>query len=103
VKTTLEIADATLHQAKIAAAQQGITLKELFNQALEEKLQRPTQAGRKAKPAWLKLEGAFGKTAAARAETRRIQEAIDAEFERIELEDLTQCSSSPPIWFACFE
>lgn len=87
MKTTLEIADMTLQQAKIRAAQEGITLKELFNAALEEKLQRPKSTGNKGEPAWLKLEGAFGKTAADRAETRRIQEAIDAEFERIDPED----------------
>jgi hypothetical protein len=86
VKTTLEIEDRTLRQAKIVAAQQGMTLKELFNQALEEKLQKPKATG-KEKPAWLKLEGAFGKSAADRAETRRIQETIDAEFERIDPED----------------
>jgi hypothetical protein len=87
VKTTLEIADATLRKARISAAQQGITLKELFNQALEEKLDRPKSNGNKTKPAWLKLEGAFGKTSADRAETRRIQQAIDAEFERIDPEN----------------
>ena len=78
MKTPLEIADATLQKTKIAAAQQGITLKELFNQALQEELQRPVSSRAKGKPAWLKLEGAFGKTRADRAETRRIQEAIDA-------------------------
>ena len=87
MKTTLEIADPTLQKAKITAAERGITLKELFTQALEEKLRRPKTAGRKTEPAWLKLEGAFGKTAAARAETRRIQKEIDTEFEPIDLED----------------
>ena len=87
MKTTLEIEDETLREAKIIAAQQGMTLKELFNQALAEKLQKPKAPGKKGKPAWLKLEGAFGKTAADRAETRRVQQAIDAEFERIEPED----------------
>jgi hypothetical protein len=87
MKTTLEIDDATLRQAKIVAAQNGITLKQLFNQALEEKLKKPKAAASKTPPAWLKLAGAFGKTAADRAETRRIQADIDAEFEKIEPED----------------
>jgi hypothetical protein len=87
LKTTLEIADATLQKARITAAQQGVTLKEPFNQALEEKLDRRKSNASKTRPAWLKLEGAFGKTPADRAETRRIQEAIDAEFERIDPED----------------
>ena len=87
MKTTLEISDQTLRQAKIVAAQNGMTLRELFNQALEEKLQKPLRAGGQSKPNWLKLAGAFGKTAADRAETRRIQETIDSEFERVEPED----------------
>lgn len=87
MKTTLEIADATLQKAKIRAAQEGITLKELFNQALEEKLQAEKRSGRNTAPAWMKLAGAFGKTSADRAETRRIQKAIDEEFERIDPED----------------
>jgi hypothetical protein len=87
MKTTLEIADATLQKAKIRAAQEGITLKELFNQALEEKLDATKPAARNTVPAWLKLAGAFGKNRADRAETRRIQKTIDAEFERIDPED----------------
>lgn len=86
MKTTLEIEGATLRKAKISAAQQGITLKELFNEALEEKLQKPNSAGSK-KPEWLKLEGAFGKTAADRAETPRIQKVIEAEFEGMDVKD----------------
>jgi hypothetical protein len=86
MKTTLEIEDATLHRAKIMAAQRGITLNEFCNEALAEKLQKAPGA-RKTPPAWLKLAGAFGKTPADRAETRRIQSEIDAEFERIDPED----------------
>ena len=81
MKTTLEIADATLQKAKVRAAQEGITLKQLFNEALEEKLNGAKTAGRKTTPGWLKLAGAFGKTPADRTETRRIQKAIDDEFE----------------------
>ena len=87
MKTTLEIANATLQKAKVRAAQEGITLKELFNQALEEKLRAPKRGNNKTAPEWLKLAGAFGKTNADRAETRRIQKGIDAEFERIDPED----------------
>jgi hypothetical protein len=87
MKTTLEIEDATLQKAKIRAAQQGITLRELFNQALEEKLQRSIARDQRAKPAWLKLEGAFSNSRSERAETRRIQKVIDAEFERLDPED----------------
>lgn len=87
MKTTLELSDATFRRAKVVAAREGITLKELFNQALDEKLRRGKLAGANPKPNWLKLEGAFGKTAAERIETQRIQKAIEQEFERIEPED----------------
>ena len=86
MKTTLEIRDSTFRRAKTFAASKGITLKELFNEALEEKLQDPREKESKKDPAWLKLAGRFGRTRAEREETRRIQRAIDAEFERIEPE-----------------
>jgi hypothetical protein len=40
------------------------------------------------KPAWVKLHGAFAKTKAMRAETRRIQKLIDAEFEGVDVKIL---------------
>jgi hypothetical protein len=46
----------------------------------------PQRRGAREEPAWLKLAGHFGKTNSARSETRRIQQSIDAEFERIEPE-----------------
>jgi hypothetical protein len=87
MKTTLEIRDSTFRRAKLAAAEQGVTLKELINAALEEKLQHGANGGEKAH-AWLKLAGMFGKTASEGAETRRIQEVIDAEFEVVDPERL---------------
>jgi len=87
VKTTIEIPDATFRRAKSAAGAQGITLKQLFTQAIEERLRHKPRAGQSAQPAWMKLAGSFGKTSAARAETRRIQQHIDDEFETIDSED----------------
>jgi hypothetical protein len=87
MKTTIEIPDATFRQAKSFAGSQGISLKQLFTEALEEKLRRPSLGSPVAPPPWMKLAGAFGTTPAARAETRRIQQRIDAEFETIEPED----------------
>lgn len=63
----------------------GISLKQLFTEALEDKLK--SAQGRATEPGWLKLGGAFGKTSSARAETRRIQQRIDSEFEVVEPED----------------
>ena len=54
MKTTLEIPDSTFRRAKMLAAARGISLKQLFTEALDEKL-RPTADGRKAvEPRWMK-------------------------------------------------
>ena len=85
MKTTIEIPGATLRRAKSIANSRGISLKQFFTEALEDKLKTPAAPG--SAPAWLKLAGAFGKNASDRAETRRIQRRIDAEFEVLEAED----------------
>jgi hypothetical protein len=77
----IEIPDETFRQAKSLAGAQGISLKRLFTEALEEKLRRKSPGVSAAAPQWMKLAGVFGKTAAERAETRRIQKRIDAEFD----------------------
>lgn len=85
MKTTIEIPGTTLRRAKTAAVARGISLKQLFAEALEEKLK--AAANPNSSPLWMDLAGAFGKTASDRAETRRIQQRIDAEFEVLEPED----------------
>lgn len=85
MKTTIEIPGTTLRRAKSVAVTRGISLKQLFTEALEDKLR--TAGAPVAEPGWTKLAGEFGKTASARAETRRIQQRIDAEFETLEPED----------------
>ena len=77
----------TFRWAKSVAGSRGITLKQLFTEALEDKLRNKAPGIQRAQPAWLKLAGAFGKTASDRAETRRIQKLIDKEFETIEPDD----------------
>jgi hypothetical protein len=81
VKTTLEIRGDLLRRAKALALARGVTLKQLFNEALEERIRR---AGPGGKPAWKELSG---KLRSLRAETKRLQKRIDAEFERIDEED----------------
>jgi len=85
VKTTIEIPGTTLRRAKGVAVSRGISLKQLFTEALEDKLK--TANAPAAEPVWMRLAGTFGKTASARAETRRIQKRIEAEFEILEPED----------------
>lgn len=74
-----------MRRAKTAAVARGISLKQPFAEALEEKLK--AAATPVSSPVWMDLAGAFGMTPSDRAETRRIQQRIDAEFEVLEHED----------------
>ena len=64
-------------------------------------MDKPKLTGRNAKPGWLKLEGAFGETPDDRTETRRIQAAIDAEFERIDPEDYADDPQPSSVFRPC--
>jgi len=80
MKTTLEIPDALFRQAKAAAAEQGIPLRELVTIALAEKLRGQTNAQ---KP-WM---NSFGKLRSLHAETARIDRLILEEFGGLKPED----------------
>jgi hypothetical protein len=80
VKTTLEIPDALFRKAKVEAAARGQTLKQLVNEALREKLAHGRQED---EPEWMKL---FGVLKGHSAELRRIDAAIEEQFERIDPE-----------------
>lgn len=84
VKTTLEIPDALFRRAKVRAAEQGQSLRQLVTEALQEKLAGRTSSPPSAEPRW--MEG-FGKLRRLRAETRRVEAHIDEAFEVIETED----------------
>ena len=83
MKTTLELPNSLLRSAKAAAAQRGTTLKQLFQEALVEKLARSAGNKTTEKP-WMVLAGGLKHL---RAENRRIERRIEAEFETIEPED----------------
>lgn len=87
MKTTIDIPEETLRRAKTLAAANGMTVKQLVAEAIEDKLSHCAKSPKAKEPAWMKLYGAFAKTKATRAETRRIQKLIDGEFERIDPED----------------
>jgi len=87
MKTTVEIPDTTFRRAKTMAAAKGMKVQELLAEAIEDKVSNGGKASKASEPAWMKLHGAFAKTKAMRAETRRIQKVIDGEFERINPED----------------
>ena len=80
MKTTLEIPDTLFRQAKTAAAQKGIPLRELVTEALADKL-RPKQEVDKP---WM---SSFGGLSHLHQETLRINQIIRDEFETIEPED----------------
>jgi len=73
MRTTLEIPDKVLREAKVQAALQGITLRQFVTEALREKL----GAAKPADKPWMK---AAGKLRHLHNETVRIQRIIDQEF-----------------------
>ena len=82
MKTTVEIPDELFRRAKARAASRGISLKQLFTQAIEERLRR--EGSRPTEPAWKGLAGQLGQL---RRETRRIQARIDEEFGQVDEDD----------------
>jgi hypothetical protein len=82
VKTTVELPDDLFRRAKATAASKGMSLKDLFSQAVEERLSR--DGARPVEPAWKALAGNL---APLRKETRRIEARIDDEFGQVDESD----------------
>ena len=80
MKTTLELPDDLFRLAKIAAARQGRPLKDIFAEALREKLIKDEQLLGNSEPPWMEYFGVFGDSEENQTETRRIQEVVDTEF-----------------------
>ena len=87
MKTTIELPDATFRQAKVLASSRGMTLKQLFTEALEDRLRRDAldraTVGREAP--WMT---GFGALADLAAENRRLARVIDDEFETLAPDDI---------------
>lgn len=83
LKTTWEIPEPLFRKAKAIAARQGRTLKQLFQEALSEKIARVNGAGSQRKP-WMLLAGGLQHL---HHENRRIERLIEEEFEQVEPED----------------
>lgn len=81
MKTTIEVPDGLLREAKVTAAKRGIPLRRLIEEAISEKLERdlPTVGQGRGWPG--------PPSGVPSAEIWRIQRLIDDEFERIEPED----------------
>jgi hypothetical protein len=80
VKTRLEVPNPLFRKAKAAAAARGQTLKQLVNEALGDKLAKPEAEGG---PGWMRFCGTMKSNS---GELRRIDAAIEEEFERIDPE-----------------
>lgn len=87
MKTTIELPDATFRQAKALAATRGTTLKQIFTDALDEKLRRCVHETneREPEPPWM---AGFGALSDLSSEHRRVNAAIEEEFEKLEPEDV---------------
>ena len=79
MKTTIELPDPAIQHAKALADGRGMTLKQFFTEALEEKLQRCAKQSttHKTNPPWMAGFGALSDLA---SENRRVLDAIDEEF-----------------------
>ena len=89
MKTTIDLPDQTLRAAKVVAAGRGVTLRQWFTEALEEKLaplRQPIRTGRIREAPWMAGFGALSDLA---SENRRVLASIEAEFERIDPEEIT--------------
>jgi len=86
MKTTLELPDALFRRAKSAAVQEGLTLKQLFTEALTSRLEGNNNArgGKSTAPPWMRAYGALRHL---RHERKRIERVIESEFDKIEPED----------------
>ena len=80
MKTTLEIPDALFREAKVAAAREGTTLREVVTRALKAELERSGQGGGTAPP-WRR---AFGGLRHLQPEREGIDRAVEEAFERID-------------------
>jgi hypothetical protein len=84
MKTTIELPDSLFRRAKSRAAANGMTLKQFFAEAIQDKLAATSSTAASAQPAWMQ---GFGKLRRLRKETQRVQQAVDDEFDVIEPED----------------
>lgn len=80
MKTTIDLPDDLLRQAKATAALRGESLKELVTVAIRAQLER--QGAPPAPPGWRSV---FGR--ARREEVEEIDRVVAAELERVEPED----------------
>lgn len=84
MKTTIELPDPLFRRAKSKAAESGMTMKQFFTEAVQDKLAGKSPGAVPGEPVWMQ---GFGKLRRLRKETRRVQQAIHDEFDVVEPED----------------
>lgn len=84
MKTTVEIPDSLFRQVKATAAQQGLSLKDFFTEAVREQLRRRSGGATTPEKPWMR---AFGGLRDLHRETKRVDRIIEREFERIDDEE----------------
>jgi hypothetical protein len=77
VKTTVDLPETLVREAKAVAAREGRTLRDFVADAMNEKLHAAHPAAEKP---WMKH---FGTLSRLRKETRRIEKVIESEFETV--------------------
>lgn len=82
MKTTIDLPDALLRDAKITAAREQTTLRELLTEALEAALERRGSPASQ-EPAWRR---SFGALRHLRSDAVRISDAVDGAFEKVDEE-----------------
>lgn len=87
MKTTVELPDAAIRQAKALAASRGITLKQFLTEALDDKLRRCGAGDDGAAPEAPWMAG-FGELSDLAGENRRIAALIADEFETLDSDDI---------------
>ena len=85
MKTTMELPDALFRETKALAARKGLSLRQIVVEALAQRL-RTEKETPELKP-WLKAFRDLRLDNGLARELRRLSRRIDAEFERVNLEE----------------
>ena len=88
MKTTIQLPDPTFRQAKALAAGRGMTLKQFFTEALEEKLRRCARETLDRKEEEAPWMAGFGALSDLSNEHSCVLGVIEEEFETLAPEDL---------------
>ena len=81
MKATVEIPGPVLRRAKSLAAAEGLSLKQLFIEAIEQRIRERSKPGKKITPSWMKAVGGLSHL---KDENRRILQIIEEACEQVD-------------------